>query len=79
MVLPKKKPPQKIIEIGKIYYCSIPEVKGNFEVQVLEKKRYKGYIVRVIRCTLQQRKILKELNYRFVVRAAYLLEMSQNF
>ena len=67
------------IEIGKIYFCTHPKVKGTFEVQILVQRKRDKYLVRIIRFTVEQRKILKKYGTRFVVKEKQLIEKSKNF
>lgn len=68
------------IEIGKIYLCELPEFDKLIEVEILEKADNINYLVRVIRCTMEQRKILlKNYPSRFIVNENQLLDESVNF
>lgn len=67
------------IEIGQIYFCTHSKVKGTFEVQILARRKRNKYLVRIIRCTVEQRIILKKYGTRFVVKEKQLIEKSKNF
>lgn len=62
------------IEVGKIYSCTIPGIKGSFDVQVIEKLKYKGFVVRAIDFTEEQSKILKKKDYKLIVGRSALKE-----
>lgn len=76
---------QRRIEINQIYYCSVPEVIGKIEVQILEKLRTERYLVpkylvQVIRCSMEQRQNLVEhYSSRFAVYENQILYKSPNF
>lgn len=78
----KEKPQtdERRIEIGKIYFCELLELEKNIEVEILDKIDQKNYMVRVIRCTYDQRKIINE-NYqsRFIVPVTQIHGKSINF
>ncbi|EQA5464693.1 hypothetical protein ACX35W_002463, partial [Enterococcus faecium] len=65
-----------MIEVGQIYYYKIPEVSGSFKVKVIEKQKYKGFLVDVVSCTVDQRKILRTKGMRMVARGDLLTKKS---
>lgn len=68
------------VEIGKIYICQLPSLKGLVDVEVLEVKRNRRYLVRLIRCSKSQREQLGD-NYssRFIVPDHRLIGISEAF
>lgn len=68
------------VEIGKIYICQLPSLKGSVDVVVLKIYRNRKYLVRLIRCTKSQREQLAA-NYssRFIVPAHRIIGISEAF
>ncbi|MGH1633416.1 hypothetical protein ABE937_15460 [Enterococcus casseliflavus] len=68
------------VEIGKIYICQLPSLKGPVDVEVLKVNRNRRYLVRLIRCTKSQREQLGD-NYssRFIVPGHRIIGISEAF
>ncbi|MGM0209292.1 hypothetical protein IGI96_003817 [Enterococcus sp. DIV0421] len=67
-----------MIQEGLIYDCSIDEL-GIFQVQVLDVSNTAEVLVRVVRCTVRQREILKKLEYRIRIPEQCLVNQSEDF
>lgn len=76
MIYGKKEAKLKV-EIGKIYSCKTPGVKGAFDVRVLEKLKYNGYSVEVTSCTREQEPFFKKQGYKLIARGTLLREKEQ--
>ncbi len=50
----------KAIEVGEIYSCTIPGIRGDFDVVILERLKYSGFLVEAIDYNDEQEKVLKK-------------------
>lgn len=69
----------EFVEVGKVYVCSVPDIEGTFEVEILEQRSKEFFIARVVRCSSKQQEALKKSNYRAVVSRKELLYRSPYF
>ncbi len=69
---------KEMVQEGLIYDCLIDDL-GIFQVQVLDISNTAEVLVRVVRCTLKQREILKKLRYRIHVPRECLVNQSEDF
>ncbi|EGO8595105.1 hypothetical protein EH331_10600 [Enterococcus faecalis] len=44
------------IVLGKVYVCLFSDVDGSFEAEILDHRITNMYLVRVVRCTTEQKK-----------------------
>ncbi|EMF0536468.1 hypothetical protein H6231_002827 [Enterococcus hirae] len=67
-----------MVQEGLIYDCLIDDL-GIFQVQVLDVSNTAEVFVRVVRCTLKQKEILKKFKYRIHVPRQCLVNQSEEF
>ncbi|EOD7438573.1 hypothetical protein ACJQ40_003115 [Enterococcus faecium] len=67
----------KAIEVGEIYSCKVPWVRGSFDVVVLERLKYNGFLVEAIDYNDEQKKILKKKKFTFIAKGSSLKERTE--